>query len=84
MPGEIIAAKSDLAIELIQLFVMQMMNIRQEISVPVCFVDFRGKKMKNAIQNETQSYALGFGDRSKFDETTLEIFKEYGAKTVGE
>ena len=61
-----------------------MINIRQEISVPGCFIDFRGKKMKNTVQNETSSYALGFGDKSKFDETTLEIFKEYSAKTVGE
>ena len=40
--------------------------------------------MKNTVQNETESYALGFGEMSKFDETTLEIFKEYCAKTVGE
>ena len=40
--------------------------------------------MKNAVQNETESYALGFGDKSKFDQTTLEIFKEFGAKVVGE
>ena len=40
--------------------------------------------MKNTVQNETESYALGFGEKSKFDETTLEIFKEYAAKTVGE
>ena len=40
--------------------------------------------MKNAVQNETESYALGFGDKSKFDQTTLQIFKEFGAKVVGE
>ena len=57
--------------ELIQLFVLQMINIRQEVSVPACFINFRGKKMKNAIQSETISYALGFGERSKFDELTL-------------
>ena len=40
--------------------------------------------MKNTVQSETQSYALGFGEKSKFDETTLEIFKEFGAKVIGE
>ena len=40
--------------------------------------------MKNAVQNETSRYALGFGDKSKFDETTLEIFKEFAAKSNGE
>ena len=40
--------------------------------------------MKNAVQNETMSYALGFGEKSKFDETTLEIFKEFGAKSIDE
>ena len=40
--------------------------------------------MKNTVQNETESYVLGFGDKSKFDETTLEIFKEFGARIVGD
>ena len=60
------------------------MNIRQEIFIPDCFVNFRGKKMKNAIQNETTRYALGFGEKSQFDESTLKIFKEFGAKSSGE
>ena len=40
--------------------------------------------MKNTVQNETESYALGFGEKSKFDQTTLQIFGEFGAKVVGE
>ena len=60
------------------------MNICQEISVPGCFVNFRGKNNKNAIQNETASFALGFGEKSKFDETTLQIFKEFSAKSTNE
>ena len=40
--------------------------------------------MKNCVQSETESYALGFGEMSKFDETTLRIFKEFGAKSAGE
>ena len=84
LPGQLVDAKSNLAVELIQLFILLIINIRQEISVPGCFIDFRGKKMKNTVQSETESYALGFGEKSKFDETTLEVFKEYAAKTAGE
>ena len=40
--------------------------------------------MQNCVQNETSRYTLGFGEKSKFDEATLEIFKEFGAKSVGE
>ena len=40
--------------------------------------------MKNAIQNETTRYALSFGEKSQFDECTLKIFKEFGAKSSGE
>ena len=40
--------------------------------------------MKNAIQNETSSFALGFGEKSKFDETTLDIYKEFSAKSTNE
>ena len=46
-------------------------------------MNFKGKREKNVVQNETSSYALGFGIKSKFDEMTLEIFKEFGAKSVG-
>ena len=40
--------------------------------------------MKNAVQSETESYALGFGEKSLFDESTLKIFQEFGAKSTGE
>ena len=49
LPGQLVEAKSSLAVELIQLFILLMINIRQEISVPGCFVDFRGKNMKNTV-----------------------------------
>ena len=71
LSGKNVKANSTLVVELIQLFVLQKMNICQEITVPTCFVNFRGKNNKNAIQNETAAYALGFGEKSKFDETTL-------------
>ena len=76
-----VKATSTLAVELIQLFVLLKMNICQEVEVPTCFVNFRGKSMKNAIQNETTTFTLGFGEKSKFDETTLNIFKEFAAKS---
>ena len=40
--------------------------------------------MKNTVQNETISYSLSFGEKSKFDESTLLIFKEFGAKSANE
>ena len=40
--------------------------------------------MKNAVQNETESYALSFGENSEFNKMTLRLFKEFGAKSVGE
>ena len=52
--------------------------------LPDCVLNFKGNRKKNSIQNETTtSYALGFGVKSKFNEMTLEIFKEFGAKSEG-
>ena len=47
-------------------------------------MNFRGENNKNAIQNETDSFALGFGEKSKFDETTLQIFREFSAKSTNQ
>ena len=67
LAGKNVNATSTLVSELIQLFVLKKMNICQEVSVPDCFINFRGKNNKNAIQNETCSFALGFGEKSHFD-----------------
>ena len=40
--------------------------------------------MKNALQNETTSFSLSFGDKSKSDEMTLQIFREFGAKIMNQ
>ena len=48
--------------------------------IPECLAGFRGAKNKNVVQNETQSYALGFKDQSESGEKILEIFKEFAAK----
>ena len=63
-----------------------MLNIRQEVSVPDFLINFRGQKLssKNSIQNETSKYSLGCGEKSKFDEVTLRIFKEFGEKVKSE
>ena len=67
LPNELVSAKSSLAIEFKQLCVLAKMNLRQEIIVPDFVIDFRGSKMKNAIQNETERYALKFREQSEFD-----------------
>ena len=81
LAGQNVKATSTLVVELIQMFVLKKMNICQEVSVPGCFINFRGKNNKNAIQNETGSFALGFGEKSQFDQTTLNIFREFTAKS---
>ena len=59
-----------------------MMNIRQEVSIPKCLLNFRGNENKFKVESETQSYALCFGGMSKLDKGMLEIFKEFGAKAI--
>ena len=56
------------------------MNFWQEVSVPACFVDFRGEKLKNSVTPDTESFALRFGGKSKSDEKTVEIFGEFKSK----
>ena len=60
------------------------LNIRQEVLVPDHFTKFKGSDNKSTLQNETQSYGLGFGQQSESDKQNLEIFKEYGARIAGE
>ena len=74
-------AKSNLAIEMRQLLLFESTkSILQEVDVPKCFEKFRGKKMKNCMQNETSRYSLGFGEKSQNDTATLEIFNQFAAK----
>ena len=46
-------------------------------------MNFRGESEKNSFTPDSQRYALGFGDKSKFDEKTLEVFGEFKAKQAG-
>ena len=78
--GKGVDAESKLAVEMHQLFVFQAMNMKQEFKVPDCFTGFKGEKQKNCVTNETDSYSIGFGDKSVNDEATLEIFKEFAIK----
>ena len=52
--------------------------------VPDHFAKFKGSNNKSTVQNETQSYSIGFGQMSESDKQNLEIFKEYGARLAGE
>ena len=63
-----------------QQFLLSKLNLRQEVTIPDCFINFRGVKMKNCVQNETSRYALGFDEKSNFDRTTQKLFKEFAAK----
>ena len=84
LPGKNVKAKSDLAVEFHQLMVNGSLNIRQEVIVPDHFAKFKGSNNKSTVQNETQSYSIGFGQMSESDKHNLEIFKEYGARLAGE
>ena len=84
LPGKNVKAKSDLAVEFHQLMVNGSLNIRQEVVVPDHFAKFKGSNNKSTVQNETQSYSIGFGQMSESDKQNLEIFKEYGARIAGE
>ena len=44
VPNSVVDGNSTLAVELIQLFILSMINIRQEVTIPDCFINFRGKK----------------------------------------
>ena len=60
------------------------LNIRKEVPIPEHFTKFKGSNNKSTVQNETQSYALGFGQPSVSDELYLRIFQEYAARMAGE
>ena len=63
-------AKSSLPTEVLQLFQQKMINLRLDLIVPECFLDFRGAEMKNTVQNETTTYTLGLGNQFLFDQRT--------------
>ena len=50
---ENVKAKSTLAAEIKQLFVLKMMNFWQEVKFPDCFLNFRGEQGKNSIQGDS-------------------------------
>ena len=49
LPGKNVDAKSDLAVEVHQLFVNSTLNIRHELVVPDDFTQFKGAKNKNMV-----------------------------------
>ena len=81
--GKNVDAASDLAAEFQHVLVNNSINFQQEALMPDCLSGFRGSKQRNAVQNETVRFALRFGEKSQFVDKTLEIFKEFSAKTKG-
>ena len=63
----LVDAKSKLAVEVTQQFILSSMNLRGEFIVPDSFITFRGSNMKNAMTIETSRYSLSFGDKSVYD-----------------
>ena len=84
LPGENVKAKSDLAVQFRQLMLKGGLNIRKEVPIPEHFTKFKGSNNKSTVQNETQSYALGFGQQSESDRRYLRLFQEYAARMAGE
>ena len=73
--GGLVAAKSNLAIEVLQQFILKSLNLRVETIFPDDFNDFKGVDGKNVVTNNTEQFSLQFGFKSTFDEATETLFK---------
>ena len=65
LPHKNVKATSTLAVELLQRFVQSMLNMKQEITLPDDILSFKGVNGKFNIANETEPYALRFGEKTK-------------------
>ena len=81
--GGLVAAKSNLAIEVLQQFILKALNLRGEVVFPDDFNDFKGVDGKTVVTNNTEQFSLQFGYKSTFDNATERLFKEYGEKSEG-
>ena len=52
--GGLVAAKSNLAIEVLQQFILKALNLRGEVIFPDDFNDFKGTDGKTVITNNTE------------------------------
>ena len=75
------AAKSNLAIEVLQQFILKALNLRGEVVFPDDFNDFKGTDGKTVVTNNTEQFSLQFGHKSSFDNATERLFQEYADKT---
>ena len=63
---------------------MKSLNLRSECLLPSAFIDFRGGNGKAVVTNNTKSYSLSFGQKSKSDIFTEDLFRDYAAKFAKE
>ena len=81
--GGRVDAKSNLAIEVLQQFILKSLNLRGEVVFPDDFNDFKGVDGKTVVTNNTEQFSLQFGFKSTFDKATEILFKEYADKAEG-
>ena len=79
--GGLVAAKSNLAIEVLQQFILKALNLRGEVVFPDDFNDFKGVDGKTVVTNNTEQFSLQFGYKSTFDKATEALFTQYADKT---
>ena len=79
--GGLVAAKSNLAIEVLQQFILKALNLRGEVVFPDDFNDFKGVDGKTVVTNNTEQFSLQFGYKSTFDKATETLFTQYADKT---
>ena len=56
--GGLVAAKSNLAIEVLQHFILKSLNLRGETVFPDDFNDFKGVDGKTVVTNNTEKFSL--------------------------
>ena len=79
--GGLVAAKSNLAIEVLQQLILKALNLRGEVVFPDDFNDFKGIDGKTVVTNNTEQFSLQFGFKSTFDKATETLFRQYAQKT---
>ena len=73
-PGELVKAKSKLAVEITKHLILSSMNLRGEFVAPDDLVDFKTSFLKDAITIESDKYSLSFGDKSIYDQASEKLF----------
>ena len=63
---------------------MKSLNLRSECLLPSAFIGFRGGNGQAVVTNNTETFSLSFGEKSKSDLSTEVLFKDYCAKFASE